>query len=173
MWDGQKPSHVQCTQAHLLTHHDSYIMYVLSTDIDQISQNLRHFDSRMGSNWGHSGFSRNQNNRGSSRAYITCIYCGLSVKMNTRKTLHGAWRSWMHLLCVCFCVCGRQKPEYPDDAITLGGIRVLGSPLYICGSIRCPQASSRFSWVSPVTGLHFPTYVNHTFKTNQLYAVQS
>ena len=29
-------------------------------------------------------------------AYVTCIYCGLRVKINTRKTLHGAQRSWMH-----------------------------------------------------------------------------
>ena len=68
--------------------------------------------------------SRNQNNRGSPGANITCIYRGLGVKMNKHKTPHGARRSRAHLLCVCFCVCGRQKPEYPnlspkaDDAIT-------------------------------------------------------
>ena len=66
-----------------------------------------------GSNWGSLGFSRNQNNRGSSGAYVTCMYCGLSVKTITRKKPHGARRSWTHLLCVCFCVCGRQKPEDP------------------------------------------------------------
>ena len=52
--------------------------------------------------------------------------------------LHGAWRSWTHLLCICFCMCCQQKPKTPnlspmaDDAITWGGIRGLGSPLYIC-----------------------------------------
>ena len=88
-----------------------------------------------GSNWGSSGYFRNQNNLGSSSAYITCIYCGLSVKLNTRKTPHGTRRSWTHLLWVCFCVCGRQKPEYPQfappwlhDAITQSGTQDLGFP---------------------------------------------
>ena len=36
-----------------------------------------------GSNWGYSGFSHNQNNHGSSGMYVTCIYCGLSMKINT------------------------------------------------------------------------------------------
>ena len=53
-----------------------------------------------GSNLGSSSFSHNQNNRGSSGAYVTCIYCGVGVKINTRKTPHGAQRSWMHLYCV-------------------------------------------------------------------------
>ena len=57
-----------------------------------------------GSNWESSGFSRNQSNRGSLSAYVT--YCGLSMKINMRKTLHSAQRSWMHLFCVCFCLCG-------------------------------------------------------------------
>ena len=40
------------------------------------------FDPGMGSNWVYVGFSRNQDNRGSSGAYVTYIYCGLSVKIN-------------------------------------------------------------------------------------------
>ena len=67
-----------------------------------------------GSNLGFSGFSRNQNNRGSSGAYVTCIYCDLSVKINTHKMPHGVQRSWTHLLCIYFCVCGRQKPKDPQ-----------------------------------------------------------
>ena len=55
-----------------------------------------------GSNWGSSDFSRNQNNSGSSSAYVTFIYCGLSLKINMRKTPHNAQRSWMNLYCVCF-----------------------------------------------------------------------
>ena len=57
--------------------------------------------------------------------------------MNMCKMRHGAQRSWTHLLCVCFCVCGRQNPYTPnlspmaDDAITQGGIQGLESPLYI------------------------------------------
>ena len=56
---------------------------------------------------------------------------------NTRETVHGMQRSWTHFVCVCFPMCGRQKLEYPnwssmnDDAITRGGIGVLGSPFYI------------------------------------------
>ena len=59
-------------------------------------------------------FSWNQNNRGSSGAYVTC-YCGLSVKINTRKTPHGARRSWAHLFWVCLhCMCCRQIPKDPQ-----------------------------------------------------------
>ena len=29
------------------------------------------------------------------------------------KMLHGVWRSWTHLFCVYFCMCGWQKPEDP------------------------------------------------------------
>ena len=67
--------------------------------------------------------------------------CGVSVKM--RDTPHGAQRSWAHFVCVCFCVCGLQNLEYPnwssiaDDAITRGGIGVLGSLFYVCGEIAC------------------------------------
>ena len=43
-----------------------------------------------------------------------CMYCGLSVKINMSETPHGTWRSWTHFVCICFCVCGRQKPEYPQ-----------------------------------------------------------
>ena len=37
----------------------------------------------------------------------------LSVKINTHDTLHGAQRSWMHFVCACFHVCGRQNPNTP------------------------------------------------------------
>ena len=50
-----------------------------------------------GSNWGSSGFSRNQNNHDSSGVYVTCIHCGLSVKINMRKTSQGVWRWWTRL----------------------------------------------------------------------------
>ena len=50
-----------------------------------------------GSNYGSSGFPCNQNNSGSSGAFVTCIYCGLSIKMNTDKIHHNAQRSFtMH-----------------------------------------------------------------------------
>ena len=66
-----------------------------------------------------------------------CVYCDL---INMHETPHGTWRLWTHFVCVCFCVCGWQKPEHPnwssvaDDAITRGSIGALGSPLYICGN---------------------------------------
>ena len=40
------------------------------------------------------------------------MYCGRSVKINMRETLHGARRSWTHFVCFCSRVCGQQKPEY-------------------------------------------------------------
>ena len=67
-----------------------------------------------------------------------CMYCGLSVKIKTRKTPHGVQRSLTHFICVCFHVCGRQKPEYPQLELHCwrchqrGGKGVLGSPFYIC-----------------------------------------
>ena len=57
------------------------------------------------------------------------------------EMLQGAQRSWAHFVCVCFCMCGRQKPEYPnwssmaDGTITQGGIGGLGSPVLICEDI--------------------------------------
>ena len=80
-----------------------------------------------GSNCGSLGFSNNQNNRGSSGAYVTC---SLSVKTNTRKTLQ--------LFCVCSCMwsANPKTPELSpmaDDAIPRGGIGGLGSLVYICG----------------------------------------
>ena len=59
-------------------------------------------------------FSCNQNNRGSSSAYVTCIYCRWSVKINMCKTPHCMWRSWMHLFCICFCICNQQNPQEPQ-----------------------------------------------------------
>ena len=43
--------------------------------------------------------------------YVTCIYCILSVEINTQKMLYGALRSWTHLFCVYLCVCGLQNPQ--------------------------------------------------------------
>ena len=68
------------------------------------------------------------------------MYCGLSVKINTRETPHGMQRSWTHFVCVYFRVCGQQNPNTPnwssmaDEAITQGGIGVLGSLFYVCGA---------------------------------------
>ena len=98
-----------------------------------------------GSNWGSSGLSRYQNNHGLSDAYATSIYYGLSVKINTRKMLHGMQRLWTRL----FLHLWSANPEDPpnlsptaDNSITRGGIQGLGSPLYICGCTPTKQRTS-------------------------------
>ena len=68
--------------------------------------------------------------------------CSLNMKINTSKTLHGVRRSWTHL----FLRVGKnwKTPNLiplADDAVTWGGIRGLGSPVYICG-----QQQNGFSW---------------------------
>ena len=111
-----------------------------TTDIQGRSHPALFFPPAWGSNWGSSGFSRNQNNRDLSGAYVTCIDCSLSMKINTRKTPHGRRRLWMHLFCICFCMCGRQNPKtlnlspMADITITQGCIQGLESLLYICVS---------------------------------------
>ena len=83
-----------------------------------------------GSNWGSLGFSHNQNNHGSSAAYVTCIYCSLSVRINTCKRTHDTQRSWTYLYCVCFACVGGKNPKTPnlspmaDDTISQGDIEV-------------------------------------------------
>ena len=86
--------------------------------------------------------ARNQNNRGSSGAYVTCIYCSLSVKINMPKTPHGAQRSWTHLYCVCFCVCGRQKPEDSQ-------CEPRGWQRYYTGRYRRSGISCIYLWCQP------------------------
>ena len=58
---------------------------------DQRFKNLHHFLRSMGlhSNWGYWSFSADQNNCDSSGAYVTCIYCGLSMAINMHEMLHG------------------------------------------------------------------------------------
>ena len=59
--------------------------------------------------------------------FATCLsFCGNRSHMSPASTAVLAWkidirkmplvapRSWTHLYCVCFCVCGRQKPEDPQ-----------------------------------------------------------
>ena len=65
------------------------------------------------------------------------VCCGLSAEINMHETPHGAQRSWAHFVCVSACVVGKD-PNTPnwssmaDDAITRGGIGVLGSLFCIC-----------------------------------------
>ena len=76
-----------------------------------------------------------------SKKNMICLvhmYCGLSMKIKMRKTLHGTRRSWTYFVCVCFHVCAWSAKTWiplnlspmADDAITWGGIQGLGSPLY-------------------------------------------
>ena len=84
------------------------IFSIQSTDIQGRSQNLRHFYPNMGLKLGvfrvfpvikitivHQV----------RMSPASTIYCGLSMKTNRCKTLHGTQRSWTHLFCFCFCTC--------------------------------------------------------------------
>ena len=84
-----------------------------NTNIQGRSENLPHFCPGVGLKLGSLGFSRYQNNSGSSRAYVTCIYCGLSIKINMCKMPHGTQTLWTYSLCIRFCVCGQQKSKDP------------------------------------------------------------
>ena len=83
----------------------------------------------------------NQNNQCSSGAYVTCIYCGLSMKIY--HAYNTAQRAKIVDTFVCVWGGVGRNPKTPDlspmadDAITRGGgggggIRGLGSPLCIC-----------------------------------------
>ena len=93
-----------------------------------------------GSNWGSLGFSCN--NPGSSGVYATCIFCGLSMKINMHKLSHGVQRSCRIFFAFVFvCVVGKNLKTTnlsftADDIITQGSIQGLGSPLYIYGAKR-------------------------------------
>ena len=73
-------------------------IYVWFTDTHQRSQNLCRLDPGMGLNLVVFGFSRKWNNCGLPGAYVTCMYCDLSVKTNRHKTPYGVRRSWTHIV---------------------------------------------------------------------------
>ena len=115
------------------------------------AQNLHHSYPSMGLKFGVFGFSRNQNNHGSSGAYVTCIYCSsLRVKMTCVKW-NAAWRLKIHLFCIWSCMCGRQKPRRPTiwapcltNAFTGDDIWEIGSLLYICEKVTRHFAPCKF-----------------------------
>ena len=41
------------------------------------------------------------------------MYCGLSVKIDMCEMPNSAQRSRTHFVCVCFHMCGQQKPKHP------------------------------------------------------------
>ena len=66
------------------------------------------------------GYSCDHNNYDSSG--VTCIYCGLSMKVNMCEKSHGLQDKSMHmrkkdhgrnLVFICSLVCGRQGTKYP------------------------------------------------------------
>ena len=106
---------------------------------------------KVGSTWGVFGVFRNQNNRGSSGAYVTCIHCGLSVKINTRW--NAARRAKIVdaiVLCflfVCLFVClflrvWSEKNEYPN--YTRSGIALV--------YLWCIHTMALMSWFSQASG---------------------
>ena len=95
-----------------------------------------------GTKWGSSGFSCSQNNHGLSGAYVTCIYCDLSVKINMGKMLHGTRRSWTRCFGFAFaCEVNKNSKTLnlslvADNAITWGGMYKV-------------RISLEYLWVSP------------------------
>ena len=96
-------------------------------------------------NWGSSSFSCNQNNHGSSGAYVTVSTASKCEYKTQINMPHGARRSWTNPAPVFACVVGKN-PQTPklspmaDDTITWGSIGGLGSLVYICGlSVRKPS----------------------------------
>ena len=77
------------------------------TDIDWRSQNLRHLYPGMGLQLGYSGFSCNQNNCDLAGAYV------LQSEHESKHAWNVAWQVKIvgAVVCVCFRMCGRQKPE--------------------------------------------------------------
>ena len=67
-----------------------------------------HFYPGMELKLGVFGFFLNQNNRGSSGAYATRIYCGLGVMINMPKTPQDAQTWWTRLFLRAY---GRQTPK--------------------------------------------------------------
>ena len=99
------------------------------------------FITAWGSNWGSSGFSRIRNNRGSSGAYVTCIFCS-SIEDKQASNAAGHTKIVDAFVHACFANVVDKNSKTPnlspvaDDAITWGDIQGLGSPLYICECIR-------------------------------------
>ena len=149
------------------------------TDIQGRSQNLCHFDPGMGLKLGYSGFSRNQNNPGSSGAYVTCIYCGLRVKIKHASKCGSTSKDRGR---ICFWVCGQQNLKTPnmspmaDDTVTRGSILGLGSPLYTCEVLECfsPMQSSTF-WEKKnnLSAINLTKFYQHIYIKNVKFMTSS
>ena len=112
--------------------------------LERRSQNMRHLYPGMGLQLTVFRFPHHQNNHDLSGAYI------LRSEHEDKHVKHDARRSWTHFffwVCFSICVFGKNPntanwSSMDDDAITWGGIGVLGSPSYICGSVRHAQPVS-------------------------------
>ena len=114
-----------------------------------------------------------------SGLYVTCMYCGLSLRQTPRRR---TWIAVWHVkivdtfICVFSCVCGWQKPEDPKlslmaDAITWGGIGGLVSLVYImCGACNSKNITEVFWW--PSKGQKFDIYpLLLTYRLRQKFLV--
>ena len=106
----------------------------LSTDIQRRFQNLGNFYP---SNWGSSEFSHNQNIMVRQDVHATCIYCALSMKINTRTMPQGMQRLWTHLFLRVWSVKTWRPPirgiKMAQIVYTEGYTRSGISLVYICG----------------------------------------
>ena len=67
------------------------------TDLNLQFKNWHRFPPAMGSTWGYLGSSHDENNCDSSSVYVTCICCGLSMKINTHEKPHRAQDQCRHV----------------------------------------------------------------------------
>ena len=76
-----------------------------------------------------------------------CMYCGLSLKINTHETLHGARRLWMHFICIFLPLLWLEKSRIcptgaPWLTIPLHGVVKL--------AVKLVQSIPRSLWVQEV-----------------------
>ena len=101
-----------------------------------------------GANWGYSGFSQDQNNPDSSDAYV----------LRSEQEDKHAWKAAqcakiLDAFCLQLFACVLSAKTWiptirarADNAITQGGIRVLWSPVHICGWISPNDKQFRWSF---------------------------
>ena len=88
---------------------------------------------------------KKKNNHGLSGAYVTCIHCNLSVKINTHKTPNNVQRSGTHLYFVCFCKDPNLSPM-ADDAMTRSDTGGLDLPCVSMAKTSLLHAYIYTSW---------------------------
>ena len=70
-------------------------------------------------------------------------------RQTSAKTLHDAQRSWTHLFCVYFGVCGWQRPPQfvpmADDAITWGDRSCIFG-VHLCSRLDLREKNEKQTW---------------------------